>query len=84
MTNRVVAPARHVGNRFLGSLKGLQIRTLVLLRLRSILKLGDTVTCSNVHIGRSAFGINWFVTKTGSGLIFSQKNIGRTLLKHVY
>ncbi len=25
-TNRVVVPARHAGNRFLGSLKGLQIR----------------------------------------------------------
>ncbi len=27
-TNRVVAPARQAGNRFLGSLKGLQIRAL--------------------------------------------------------
>jgi hypothetical protein len=28
MTNRVVVQARQVGNRFLGSLKGLQIRAL--------------------------------------------------------
>jgi hypothetical protein len=27
-SNRVVVPARKVGNRFLGSLKGLQIRAL--------------------------------------------------------
>ncbi len=28
-SNRVVLPARHAGNRFLGSLKGLQIRAQV-------------------------------------------------------
>jgi hypothetical protein len=28
MSNRVVVPARHAENRFLGSLKGLQIRAL--------------------------------------------------------
>jgi hypothetical protein len=29
MSNRVVVPARQAGNRFLGSLKGLQIRALI-------------------------------------------------------
>ncbi len=29
-TNRVVFPARQAGNRFLGTLKGLQIRALVI------------------------------------------------------
>jgi hypothetical protein len=33
MTNRVVVPARRAGNRFMGSLKGLQIRALFICHL---------------------------------------------------
>ncbi len=35
-SNRVVAPVRQAGNRFLGSLKGLQIRTLVFQLLKHL------------------------------------------------
>jgi hypothetical protein len=35
MTNRVVVPARQAGNRFSGSLKGLQIRALYRFYLQS-------------------------------------------------
>jgi hypothetical protein len=38
-TNRVVVQARHAGNRFLGSLKGLQIRALILSLRNEMLNL---------------------------------------------
>jgi hypothetical protein len=38
-TNRVVVPARQAGNRFLGSVKGLQIRALLSRGSDSIAKL---------------------------------------------
>jgi hypothetical protein len=53
MTNRVVAvgvPARQAGNRFLGSLKGLQIRVLVAMghkisNVPMILKIWEIIFC---------------------------------------
>jgi hypothetical protein len=46
-TNRVVEPARHAGNRFLGSLKGLQIRTLhassILFGIRRGINIGSVL-----------------------------------------
>jgi hypothetical protein len=39
MSNRVVVPARQAGNRFLGSLKGLQIRALDLWQKEKVVEV---------------------------------------------
>ncbi len=47
-TNRVIVPARQAGNRFLGSLKGLQIRALGVIGRRKIRPIEDNAKCRHL------------------------------------
>ncbi len=49
-TNRVFLPARQVGNRFLGSFKGLQIRALGSLKVKKIRVLGCAGASTKDHM----------------------------------
>jgi len=51
-SNRVVVPARQAGNRFLGSLIGLQIRALKLYRTarKNIYCIGYLYLCNKYHL----------------------------------